>query len=112
MGRTFVDVEIENYADILLREAAGNGRKKVRRLQARALVDTASALLCLHRATIRKLGLRFARSARVRAGNGEVERPIYTAARISILGRQVDTRVSNLLFSITGSRSREGRKDK
>jgi len=100
MGRTFVDVEIENYADILLRETAGNGHKKIRKLQARALVDTGSALLCLHRATIRRLGLRFARSGRVRTGNGEVERPIYTAARISILGRQCLAEVMEIPDSI------------
>ena len=33
MGRTFADVEIENYDDIVLRRAAGNGRKKVRKVK-------------------------------------------------------------------------------
>jgi predicted aspartyl protease len=88
VGRTVVDVGIENFADVLLHEATGNGRKKTRKLQVRAVVDTGSALLCLHRADIRKLGLRFEKSGRVRTTNGEVERPIYTAARISILDRQ------------------------
>jgi predicted aspartyl protease len=86
MGRTFVDVEVENYDDIVLRKAARNGRKRVRRGTVRALVDTGSALLCLHRATIRTLGLSFARSAQVRTGNGDVERPIYSAIRVTILG--------------------------
>lgn len=88
MRRTFTDVEIENYDDIVLRKAAGSGHKKVRKLRVRAVVDTGSALLCLHQDTIRKLGLRFARTAQVRTGSGDVERPLYPAARINILDRQ------------------------
>jgi len=100
MGRTFVDVDVENYTDIALREASGNGRKKVRKLQIRAVVDTASALLCLHRAEIRKLGLSFDRAGRVRTANGEVDRPIYTAARIRILGRQCLAEVMEIPDSV------------
>jgi predicted aspartyl protease len=88
MGRAFTDVEIENYDDIVLRRAAGNGRKRVRKVKVRALADTGSALLCLHRDTVRKLGLGFARFAQVRTANGDVQRAIYGAARITILDRQ------------------------
>ena len=100
MGRTFVEVEIENFADILIQETAGNGRKKVRKLQIRAVVDTGSALLCLHRAEIRKLGLSFARSAQVRTANGDVDRPIYAVARITILGRQCSAEVMEIPDSV------------
>ena len=88
MGRTFVDVEVENYDDIALRETGRNGRTRVRKLKAHALVDTGSALLCLPAAAIRKLGLRLNRSTTVRTGNGNVERGIYQAVQITILGRQ------------------------
>jgi clan AA aspartic protease len=88
MGRTFVDVEVENYSDVVLRKAAGNGHREVRKQTVRALVDTGSALLCLQRAAIEALGLDFSRTAEVRTGNGNVERPIYDVARITILGRQ------------------------
>jgi len=88
MGRTFTEVEVENYNDTVLRKASGNGRGKVRKLKVRALVDTGSALLCLHRDTIEKLGLNLERTAKVRTGNGDVDRPIYAAARITVLRRQ------------------------
>jgi hypothetical protein len=42
MRRTFVDIEVENYRDVVLREAAGNGQEKVRKQTIRALVDTKS----------------------------------------------------------------------
>lgn len=88
MGRTLVEVEVQNYDDIVLRGATRGRPRKVRKEKVQALVDTGSALLGLHKATIEKLGLRFARSVEVRTGNGNVERPIYQAVRITILGRQ------------------------
>jgi predicted aspartyl protease len=54
----------------------------------KALVDAGSAMLCLHKATIAKLGLRFGRSTMVRTANGDIERGIYRPAQITILGRQ------------------------
>ena len=88
MGRTLVDVEIENYDDIVLREAGSGKGGEVRKDKVRALVGNGSALLCLHKASIEKLGLRFARAAKVRTGNGMAERAIYRAAQIAILGRE------------------------
>ena len=88
MGRTLVDVEVENYDDLAVREAGGNGRTKVRKLKVHALVDTGSALLCLPAAAIRKLGLHRNRSTRVRTAESVVERGIYQAVQRTILGRQ------------------------
>jgi len=88
MGRTFVDVEVESFKDVADRRAAGNGHTKVRRMKVHALVDTGSALLCLPAVAIRKLGLFRSRSTRVRTANGVVERDIYQAVQITILGRQ------------------------
>ena len=88
MGRTFVEVEIENYDDIVLRDLAASPDREVRKQTVRAMVDTGCALLCLHKSTIGKLGLRYARSAPVRTANGPVSRGIYEATRIKILGRQ------------------------
>lgn len=87
MGRTFTEVEVENYNDIAVRQASGNGHKRVRKLSVRALVDTGSALLCLHRDSIEKLGLTLDRTAKVRTGAGEAERRIYAVARITVLDR-------------------------
>ena len=88
MRRTFVDVEIENYDDLVLRETGQQADRDIRKQTVKALVDTGSALLCLHKADIEELGLHPARASRVRTGNGVVERQIYRAAQISILGRQ------------------------
>ncbi len=88
MGRTLVDVEIENYDDMVLRDAGSAPVTEVRKETVRALVDTGSALLCLHKSSIDNLGLHFARTAKVRTGNGMAERAIYRAAQITILGRQ------------------------
>ena len=44
LGRTFVDVEVENIKDVADRRAAGNGGVKVRKLRVHALVDTGSAV--------------------------------------------------------------------
>jgi predicted aspartyl protease len=88
MGRTFVEVEVENYDDIVLRDAATGPGRTVRKEKLRALVDTGCALLCLHTSAIRNLGLTLARSAEVRTANGPVVRAIYRVAQITILGRQ------------------------
>ena len=87
MGRTPVEVQIENFYDIALRETGSEPDRTVRGASVRALADTGTALLCLHKDTIEELGLRFARSAKVRTGNGIVERAIYRAAQITISGR-------------------------
>jgi len=87
MGRTFVDVEVENYRDVVLKEEVGDGHREVRKQTVRALVDTGSALLCLHRDAIQTLGLELSRTAEVRTANGNVDRPIYDVARITIFDR-------------------------
>ena len=87
MGGTFVDVLVENYNDVALREAGHVPRKRIRKENVKALVDTGSPMLCLHKAMIAKLGLRFGRSATVRTAGGDFQRGIYDVARITILGR-------------------------
>ncbi len=97
MGRTHVDVQIENYDDIVLRKAAGNGHKRVRKVAIRALADTGTALLCLHHDTIRALGLSHVKSAQVRTANGDVvDRRIYGPALITILARRCFTEIMEI----------------
>ena len=88
MGSTPVSIQVENYDDMVLRASGRGPATKVRKANVKALADTGCALLCLHKSSIRRLGLRFARSAEVRTGNGNVERSIYQAVQITILGRQ------------------------
>ncbi len=87
MGRTFAEVMVQNAYDIELRESGQDPEREVREATVRALADTGSALLCLHKDTIDQLGLRLARAGKVRTGNGIAERRIYRAAQITILGR-------------------------
>ena len=97
MGRTFIEVTVENYDDVALRETGRAPRKRIRKENVKALVDTGSAMmLCLHKATIAKLGLRFGRSTRVRTANGDIDRGIYRPAQITILGRQYLAEVMEL----------------
>ena len=87
MGRTFAEVMVQNAYDIELREPGQDPEREVREATVRALADTGSTLLCLHKHTIEKLGLRLARTGKVRTGNAIVERGVYRAAQITILGR-------------------------
>jgi predicted aspartyl protease len=87
MGRTFVEVLLENYDDLVLRRAGKDPDREVRTLTVQALADTGSALLCLHKDMIEELGLRYDRKVRVSTGNGVVQRKIHGVARITIIGR-------------------------
>ncbi|MBM4034544.1 MAG: hypothetical protein FJ291_22595 [Planctomycetes bacterium] len=100
MGSTFAEVEVENYSDIEAREASGNGRIPVRKVKVRAQVDSGSALLCLHRGTIEKLGLRLYYTAKVRTGGGEVDRRIYAPAQVTVLGRHCIVEVMEIPDSL------------
>lgn len=88
MGRVFVDVLIENYDDIVRRGTPVSSKGGVRKAEVHALVDTGSALVCLPRRVIEDLGLHLDRTAKVRTGNGPVNRRIFRAAQITILGRE------------------------
>ena len=96
MGRTFTEVEVENSRDIVLKEESGNGHRRVRKLKVRALVDTGSAMVCLHPKDIEKLGLPYAYTTKVRTGSGIVDRPIYTLARVTVLGRWCSAEVMEI----------------
>ena len=89
-----VDVEVENYWDIARRHAKDHTR--VRKLKVRARVDTRLTLLSLPPVAIRKLGLRRSRSGMVHAANGLVERDVYQAVQVTILGRQCITEVMEI----------------
>lgn len=87
MGRTFVDVTIENSDDVKAVQASTLPKRRIRSVKVRALVDTGTSLLCLPKKFILLLGLTPSRIARARTANGVVERTIYGDARIKILSR-------------------------
>lgn len=100
MGRTFVEVLLENYGDLFLRQAHKATDREVRTLTVRALADTGSALLCLHKDMIDELGLHKDRKVRVNTGNGLVQRKIYGVVRITILGRSCPGQVMEVPDSV------------
>ena len=96
MGRTFVDVEAENLFDVEMRQARRDPQRKVRSVKLRAQVDTGSALFCLPKSTIAKLGLHLAGTRKVRSTNGDVERRFYRPVLITILGRKCPAEVMEI----------------
>jgi predicted aspartyl protease len=87
MGRTFVEFIVENYEDVRNCQAGKLEQENVRSLSEKALVDTGSSMLCLHKDQISQLGLLPDREAKARTANGVVTRTIYGPARISLLNR-------------------------
>ncbi|MBI3919805.1 MAG: aspartyl protease family protein [Armatimonadetes bacterium] len=97
MGRITVDIKVENAGDFLQASQEQIPMTSVRRLEARALVDTGATLLCLPRSQIESLGLLKIDSRRVTTANGTAERGIYSAARLTVLGRTCTLDVIELL---------------
>ena len=87
MGRTKARLIVRNASDV---EKAADGalpQPEVRAVEIDAIVDTGAAYVCLPRAEIEKLGLRFVQNAPVRTANGRAVRRIFGSAEIQLLGR-------------------------
>jgi len=88
MGKVTVPAIIENLIDL---ENAIQGvipSERIRRVQVEAaLVDTGATGLLMPKSMIRQLGLRQFRTRRARTVGGEVELPVYAAARLTVQGR-------------------------
>ena len=57
MGRAFVEVLVQNYDDVALRETGRGRGHRIRKEKVKALADAGSAMLGLHKATIENLDL-------------------------------------------------------
>jgi len=87
VGRTLVDVKVENFADLYSADLGLSPRKKARSVRVKARVDTGTTVLCLPKRLINKLGLIRLRARKAITANGEVQRDIHGVAQITVLGR-------------------------
>jgi predicted aspartyl protease len=88
MGKVQVTATIENLEDRFKADAGAIPRSEVRRVEVLdALVDTGAVMLSLPRRLVAQLGLKPFRTRRVRTVGGVVETTIYSAARLTVQGR-------------------------
>jgi len=93
MGRTVENVKVQNFIDIF---RAGTGElnpENVRTVEVQGLVDTGATYLCLPPSAIAQLGLPFSHWRNVKTANGAVDRRIFKAADVTLLGRNEEMSV-------------------
>lgn len=89
MGKVLVRATIENLADVENRERGLIPPEQVRAIEVTdALVDTGATTLLLPKRLIQQLGLRHFRTRQVKGVGGIVPMPMYSAARLTVQGRE------------------------
>lgn len=87
-GRVDVEVELANYADVILAEEGVVAREKVRHAKVPGIVDTGAARLVLHKAIADRLGFADDGEANVRYADDRVaKRRIVKNVRLELCGR-------------------------
>ncbi|MBM4037633.1 MAG: aspartyl protease [Planctomycetes bacterium] len=87
MGRTKATLRVRNAYDV---ERAAQGLippSEVRAIEVEAIVDTGATYVCLPRAEIERLGLRFQENRPIRTANGRAVRRVFAGAEVELLGR-------------------------
>ena len=88
MGRVMAEVTVENMEDLWAVKRGLLSADKVRRVTVNdALVDTGATLLSLPTRLLDQLGLEKTASKRVITSAGEAEGAVFSAVRLTILGR-------------------------
>src|SRR5688572_16076509 len=88
MGKVLVTAKIENLSDLHLAETGHLPVSEVRQLEVTdALVDTGATALSLPRRMIQQLGLKPLKRRRARTSAGVIDVQVYSAARLTIQGR-------------------------
>jgi predicted aspartyl protease len=89
VGKVLVAAVIENLEDRFKADAGALSPEEVRRVDVPdALVDTGAVMLSLPKRLITRLGLKPFRTRRVRTVGRIVETSIYSAARLTVEGRE------------------------
>jgi clan AA aspartic protease len=89
MGKVLVTARLENLFDVESRERGLLPADQVRTVEvADALVDTGATGLLVPRRLIAQLGLRHFRTRQAKGIGGTVPLPMYSAARLTIEGRE------------------------
>lgn len=88
MGRFAVEMEVANDVDMAQLESGKLGRRKVRRMNLRGVVDSGAARLVLPKAVVEELGLTPAGKLRVRYADGRSAlRQTVKRVYVELLGR-------------------------
>ncbi|HUT33441.1 MAG TPA: retroviral-like aspartic protease family protein [Planctomycetota bacterium] len=87
MGRTKATLVVRNASDVEKAADRLLPQSDVRAVEIEAIVDTGATYVCLPRAEIERLGLRFVQNAPVRTANGRAVRRIFGRAEVGLLGR-------------------------
>ena len=97
MGKVLVEAKIENVYDLALAHQGVIAAADVRRIIVPdALVDTGAWGLSIPRSLLKKLGLKHLRNRNVMTAAGKRKVRIFGTARITIMGRDYPTDVSEL----------------
>jgi len=96
MGRVMVTIKVENLADVVRAAKGEIPEGQVHRLEFEARVDTGATLLCLPKSKINELGLSLLDKRRTTTANGVVEREIFQAVSLTLLGRTCSIDVMEL----------------
>ena len=87
MGRTMVQIKVENAGDLTGVKRGYITFDKIRHIEAEALVDTGASTLCLPPEMVKALGLSLIDTKRVKTGAGEKNLNVYETVQLTILGR-------------------------
>jgi predicted aspartyl protease len=97
MGRVLVTALIENLSDLYLADKGIIPRNQIRRVEVHdALVDTGATGLSMPRRLIDQLGLEASSTRRVRTSAGPRTAQIYGGVRLTIMGRDCLSDVTEL----------------
>ena len=106
MGRVVVKIKLTNLFDQAFFNR-GMAKKKPRRVEVEALVDTGATRLYLKPSVIKKLGLQRVDTVRSQTTNGEAIRDKYEPVQLELMGRketldviEVPESVPNLLGQV------------
>ena len=93
MGEVRVDIQLENYNDLVLAQSNRLAESEVRRQQVKALVDTGAVMLMLPQDLVEALGLVIlGRVIVTYANKRREERDTAGVVRVTVDGRSMETR--------------------
>ena len=97
MGKIMQGARLRNAGDIYRAESGDIPVDQIREINPlELLVDTGAAMLCLPVDVIECLGLRPLHQRNVITANGEVQRRVYSPARVNIMDREANLDVMEL----------------
>lgn len=97
MGKVVVAAKVENLLDVVHAETGSLNPDEVRYVEVtNALVDTGATMLSMPKKLIEQLELKYFRTRPARTGAGPVEMRVCGPVRLTVLGRECNSDVSEL----------------